>query len=65
MKNLKKLKRDQMSKILGKESIHCTRGGCASAYLSDGQGGCFILCDDGQKWGSEVNDPNLGYRCCF
>ena len=54
-----------MSKILGKESIHCTRGGCASAYLSDGQGGCFILCDDGQKWGSEVNDPNLGYRCCF
>lgn len=65
MKNLKKIKRDQMSKIFGKQSLHCTRGGCATAYFSDAQGGCFIICDDGQRWGGEVYDQYSGFRCCF
>lgn len=65
MKNFKKLKRDQMSKVFGKESLHCTRGGCTRNYFSDLQGNCFIPCDDGQRWGNEVNDPISGFSCCF
>lgn len=64
--NLKKLSREAQKQISGGDKVLlCNLSGCFSDYISDGRGGCVVPPCAPPNLGTESQNANGRWQCCY
>lgn len=66
LKNAQKLSREAQKHIAGGDKVLiCSASGCYNNYFSDGQGNCLVPPCAAPNFGSEVQNANGRWQCCY
>ncbi|SEM69512.1 hypothetical protein SAMN05421856_105317 [Chryseobacterium taichungense] len=65
LKNAQKLSRESQKQILGGDLILVCATGCHRNYLSDGSGRCIVPPCTSPNFGTESQDANGRWQCCY